>query len=273
MLDLSKFGEDAQSGLQTTPVESLNGLLRFLDKEQENPLLKENRKHVGLILRKMAENLGDFAEGNNDLKAIAEGHRALDESNKYAPSNAEGKAIAEKLDQLKIKIVRDQKRRKVVDELEKFVAADGPPEILKTIRAEIRLEKLEEEPEIVAKLKEVDASLRSRIHYVEMKDSPIPLSADRIEPSLLVLPFTATSPQPKSDQRRVVLALDRGVLYALDEFTGKFLWAIRVGIDTTALPVRFARSRYCAGNVSGPLCRSQHPDGPGGVGRRRGLAS
>ena len=190
----------------------------------------------------MAERLGEFADENDDVGAIAKGHEALAKSSEYEKDEAAIKAISEKLDQLKIKIVRREKRKKVIDEIEKFVAADAPPEVLKQIRWRIRSEQLDDEPEIVAKLKEVDALLRGKIRYVEAKDTPPPAGVDPIEPSLLVLPFAVSSPQPKSDQKRVVLALDRGVLYALDQFTGKFLWATRVGVDTTALPVRLLRT-------------------------------
>src|SRR5262249_29906344 len=37
---------------------------------------------------------------------------------------------------------------------------------------------------------------------------------------------------------RIVFALARGVLYALDQGTGQVRWATRVGVDTTSLPVR-----------------------------------
>ena len=242
LLELSKLGEDAYSGLQTAPKETLNRLRRFLNDNKENPLLKENQKRVGTIFRKVAEDLGEFAETNNDLEALDEGHRALAESNEYSRDDAATKTIAEKLNQLKAKIVRDLKKEKILDRIKKIVATGPSLEDLKDLRQNIRIENLEDDPEIVAKLKEVDAILRTQIVYVETKDAPTPVRAEPIEPSLLVLPFTPASPRPNAAEIRVVLALDRGVLYAFDQFSGKYLWATRVGIDTTALPVRLLRT-------------------------------
>jgi outer membrane protein assembly factor BamB len=241
LLELSKLGRAAQ-GLPTAPKETLKGLQQFANENKDNPLLKENQKHVGSILRKIADQLGEFAETNKDLDALDQGHWALTVSDEYSRDDAEKKSIAEKLDQLKIKIVRDLKRIKIVDQIQKLIA-DGPSlEKLKVIRQNIRFENLEDDPEVVAKLKEVDAILRSQIVYVETKDAPTPLRADPIEPSLLVIPFTSASPRPNAAEIRVVLALDRGVLYAFDQFSGQYLWATRVGIDTTALPVRLLRT-------------------------------
>ena len=241
LLELSKLGKDAE-GLATAPKETLKGLHRFLNENKDNPLLKQNQKHVGSILRKIADNLGDFADTNNDLDALDEGHRALAESNEYSRDDAATKTISEKLDQLKGKIVRGLKQKKILDEIQEIVVAGPSLESLKRIRQNIRFDNLENDPEIVAKLKEVDGILRSQIVYVEAKDAPTPLPAEPIEPSLLVLPFTSASPQPKDGEIKVVLALDRGVLYAFDQFSGKYLWATRVGIDTTALPVRLLRT-------------------------------
>ena len=46
---------------------------------------------------------------------------------------------------------------------------------------------------------------------------------------------------PQLNADGVVFALTRGVLYALGERDGHVLWFVRVGIDTTTLPVRLPR--------------------------------
>src|SRR5262249_20483897 len=45
-------------------------------------------------------------------------------------------------------------------------------------------------------------------------------------------------PPAAKDNEGVVLALIRGVLYALSESNGQTIWAMRVGIDTSHLPLR-----------------------------------
>src|SRR5262249_56504527 len=61
---------------------------------------------------------------------------------------------------------------------------------------------------------------------------------DRCEPCVLVAPLVEGPPLPPTPNGRVVLALVRGVLYGLDQGNGRVLWAMRVGIDTAALPLR-----------------------------------
>ncbi len=62
-------------------------------------------------------------------------------------------------------------------------------------------------------------------------------------PTLLfapLLPPTAPGSAPKNDP--IVLALVRGVLYALKQSNGELKWATRVGVDTTVLPQRVPAS-------------------------------
>jgi outer membrane protein assembly factor BamB len=246
LLALSKIGEEANSGLQTNPEADFAKFKSFLEKHRDAPLLKENHKHVGSILRKMAENLGEFAETKSTTEPIAVGHEALDSSTKYTPNDPDAKSLAEKLDQTKAKIVLDQKRGNFIDALNGLQASGGGAAELKRVRAAIRMEKLEADPDIVAKLKEIEKALRDRIVYVEAKDTPPATLSDPVEPSMLVTPFTSGSPRPKAGSKRVVVALDRGVLYALDEANGAVLWATRVGIDTTALPKRLPATAQSA---------------------------
>jgi outer membrane protein assembly factor BamB len=63
-----------------------------------------------------------------------------------------------------------------------------------------------------------------------------------VSPGLLVGPRLGPLGAPPST-RGVVFALARGVLYALAEHDGRILWATRVGIDTTRLPVRVAATQ------------------------------
>jgi outer membrane protein assembly factor BamB len=68
------------------------------------------------------------------------------------------------------------------------------------------------------------------------------LPPEIVSPGLLVGPRLGPLGAPPST-RGVVFALARGVLYALAEHDGRILWATRVGIDTTRLPVRVAATQ------------------------------
>ena len=65
----------------------------------------------------------------------------------------------------------------------------------------------------------------------------IPVPMQTLPPSILIDASTGRGPGSLAPGR-LILALSRGVLYALNRSDGKVLWAKRVGIDTTSLPER-----------------------------------
>jgi outer membrane protein assembly factor BamB len=237
LYELSKLGEEV-NGLQPDPDNTLSQLNLFVEAHRDDPLLKDHRKLIASFYCKMAENLGEFATTNKDDKPLESARIALNKSKDFSSDPAQVKSIAEKLDQQAVSIVLDQKRLHVIDELNKVIAAGPTVDRLKVVRVQIHRDNLDSDSEIGTLLRQAETVLRAGIRYVEANEAPARPVADPIEPSLLVMPFTSKSPQPKEGAKRVVLALDRGVLYALDQATGKDLWALRVGIDTTALPVR-----------------------------------
>src|SRR5262249_54052577 len=63
-------------------------------------------------------------------------------------------------------------------------------------------------------------------------------AADNPERGLVVVSRLKGTAADKAAGDGVVFALARGMLYALAQKDGELLWATRVGIDTTTLPVR-----------------------------------
>lgn len=84
-----------------------------------------------------------------------------------------------------------------------------------------------------------DAHLRSARHVPEAATKRERAAQEDDEPALLFGPLVGGSDRadPVADDG-TVLALSRGVLYALWRSTGQVRWAVRVGIDSTALPLR-----------------------------------
>jgi outer membrane protein assembly factor BamB len=73
-----------------------------------------------------------------------------------------------------------------------------------------------------------------------------PAGAEVTAPTILFDPRLdqqTNTPRPRDDT--VVLSLVRGVLYAHSRATGEVLWLIRVGVDTTTLPIRVAETASC----------------------------
>ncbi len=89
-----------------------------------------------------------------------------------------------------------------------------------------------------------DAHQASVVFLPRNEDAPPPpvRPVDDAESLLFVplLPSAAPGNAPVNDP--VVLALARGVLYALKQSNGELKWATRVGIDTTVLPPRVPAS-------------------------------
>jgi len=82
--------------------------------------------------------------------------------------------------------------------------------------------------------------LRS-VRYVEEQKATRPSGrGEESEPAILLDPLMpgTGSPGKAPPNDRIVLALVRGVLYGLKQSNGEVKWALRVGIDTTTLPVR-----------------------------------
>lgn len=101
--------------------------------------------------------------------------------------------------------------------------------------------KLKEDNELQQRL---SALQREEPEWVAFKAESPPLLLPRgpapggkASVSILVGPKLQGDAQPGSEGP-VVLGLDRGVLYGLSQSDGQVRWALRVGIDTTLLPVR-----------------------------------
>jgi outer membrane protein assembly factor BamB len=117
------------------------------------------------------------------------------------------------------------------------------PEGIKKALALIHLETKKQpgfaqEAEVTATLNKLYQDHFASIKYVEggVKDRS-PARGEDFEPSLVVNPLLRGVPPQRHPNDPVVLALVRGVLYALAQSNGEVVWAMRVGIDTTSLPV------------------------------------
>jgi outer membrane protein assembly factor BamB len=89
-------------------------------------------------------------------------------------------------------------------------------------------------------------------HFDSVVFTPAEAEADKPAPAylhgktILFDPVPDQKPvaaRPRDDS--VVLSLVRGVLYAHSRATGEVLWLVRVGVDTTTLPIRVAETASC----------------------------
>ncbi len=249
LLDLSTIGDDATKSLQSEPRKVADRLRNFVEQHSNDPLFKEHRKHVASLFVKLAESLIEQTENstelaalNGDLDLLKAAQELLKQAQELGADPGQLKEVAAKLDTQRQQIVLRIRRQKAVDVVKTMIAGNPTPDSLRRARDHVRREGFGGDQEIGQWLTQAETMLRLDIRYVEVNDPAGASQSEKMEPGLLVTPLIGKASPPKGAVKRVVLALDRGVLYALDEATGKDLWAVRVGIDTTALPVRLPKT-------------------------------
>src|SRR5262249_8930443 len=107
----------------------------------------------------------------------------------------------------------------------------------------VRKRNLEEEPTVKELLDSIKQKVVDGVRWetppAQARIAPPPEDKARSLPiALPVAGIGAAVP----DGEGVMFAVARGVLYALSQSNGEVAWAWRVGIDTTALPVRLPKS-------------------------------
>jgi hypothetical protein len=236
-----------------SPGELIDHIGQFIDASQKEPQLTELKAHARDVSEALNKLLVDWC------KAIGEptDSKPLEVMDRARPVIDRAKAIRvadgakpfdwseqqTAFDKLKRDVAVMEHRNSVIKRLEKLA---GNPSYRSLLAFEALVKQEEAELPGLANLPRVknllealfDGHLR-RVEYV--RDPPPPPgtgAGEETEPTILFDPLTRGSPgeAPRGDP--IVLALVRGVLYALKQSNGEVKWATRVGIDTTALPVR-----------------------------------
>ncbi len=232
----------------------LKGLDDFIDahKEKDAALLKDRAPDLGDAIGDMAKS---FAANNAQPKddAPLEIARRLEASltkvtelDAAVPSAALGGAISKNIRTVRQAIALNQKVRDGITQLktaaELLPAARAVREFLHQFKKlQAALPEIAQEPEVSQLRELVYGRHMDGIHYIAAGiDQPAPVQAadEKRTPSLLVDALVKGGMSARPAEDSVVLAVVRGVLYALDRADGQIKWWVRVGVDTTDLPVR-----------------------------------
>jgi outer membrane protein assembly factor BamB len=226
----------------------------FIDdhKEKDPALLKDRAPDLGQTLDGLAKSLAEHNTNPKDdvpldvAKQLEESLAKVTELDPAVSSAAVRGSIAKSLGG--VRQSRDLNRRleAAIARL-KTAAAAQPASLavrlfLKLLKQEqAALPEIAQQPEVKQLLEQVYARHLEGVRYnPEGVNLPPPShEADETHiPSLLVDPLLrgGLSKAPADDS--VVLAVVRGVLYALNRTNGRTKWVVRVGVDTTDLPVR-----------------------------------
>jgi len=231
---------DQVQNVSADPRDELAHIKAFIEEYKTDPLLKERGTEVGNDLLKIAEALIDLAESRNDASILVVAREVYDGSIRFKAS-AHGEDIIQRFANAEQKIQREQERQRLIATLQDLLHKDPSLEMVEQARFLVRRAKFENEPEVRDLLTKLDGIVTSKIRYVVDNIPPQSLSSPRLEPSLLLAsPLVLPEKLPQGNSP-VVLALARGVVYAFDQGNSRPLWAMRVGVDTTALPIRLER--------------------------------
>jgi hypothetical protein len=224
------------------PANGIGLLNDFVRSESKNPVFAKYKDDVSAAYVTLFDDL--LAQALRDLKPDFpdEIERLLDGAASHIPADRLA-ALKKQLGGIRVAVVHKLLREEVLTALQRLL--DNPVnDMIELARKEIaeakrELPNLDKDPEVQKRMAQI---LEARRALVQWKEAVVPLEAatENGEPALWVTSDIAKVSGPAAARGHVVFALARGVLYALDQDTGQVRWATRVGVDTTALPVRIS---------------------------------
>jgi outer membrane protein assembly factor BamB len=255
-LELSTFRSQAESaGLQAEAAPDLAD--RILNDDRPEPWKSKQRelaKDYGLALKKLIEKVADDLKGRKEvgngqdlLKRARETLAVIPSRLPGALSEQQQSSLNDTLQQAADHLVVRLDHHRALADLKKL--AEHPSGRAVKEAAALVARQARQEPgfdqggEMTDLRKQLqDGHLRS-IVYTQATPPPGAGHGEDQVPSLLVAQRIDVGADPGGrDDGSVVFALARGVLYALSQKTGRIVWAMRVGIDFTTLPVRVPAS-------------------------------
>lgn len=232
---LSEVRDVAHSLKEST--DALQRLEAFLEAQRSNPLLHSYRVDVWQTVHRVLNGLIEKARTENSPQLLEKSREVLVLSREFRPSDV-ADTLGEQAEAEIAKIAAALARREQRDRLLITTRKLKPtPDNLKALEDLMKANELLEDPEFKAVLVDLRGAVRRQVTYVSTS-AKLPLPAEPVEPCLLVASLLGGPVVPPTPNGRVVPAVVRGVLYGLDQGSGRVHWAMRVGIDTASVPVR-----------------------------------
>lgn len=243
LAELSQVREQVYSA-QVDPDRARDAMQGFLKRHQSEPLVKTYKPDIGQTLRKLAEQITALAEQEHDQALLDKAKETLAQSVNYLPEQSDTHALHEKIARAALAIAQHHNKRDLLARLTQWQQNKPSVEMVRNARRLARKIGLDQDTDVRAGITKIESQLGLAVRYVQDTAGSAKAAPDVIETSLLIVPPLSSpvnSPAKVSrENKKAVLALARGVLYALDQRTGEELWATRVGIDTAMLPVHLA---------------------------------
>jgi hypothetical protein len=253
MQHLSELRSEASAPEPDVPA-VLKHLDDFIDdhKEKDPALLKDRAPDLGQTIDGLAKSLATRNPNPKDdvpLRVADQLEASLVKVTKLdaaVPSAAQRAAIAKNLGGIRQAFALYQRLQAGIARLQ--TAADAQPaslavrKFLHQLKVEqAALPEIAQQPEVNQLREQVYARHIDGVQY-KAEGVNLPTAVHAAEetriPSLLVDPLLRGGLGAAPADDPVVLAVVRGVLYALGRTNGQTKWAVRVGVDTPDLPVR-----------------------------------
>jgi outer membrane protein assembly factor BamB len=238
----SAIRKQIYSPIELQPEEASEKLDFFLREHNDTALLKERRGEVRETLARLAEGFTALADQKQDRQLLARARDALKRAEEFGQlADNVRKSIQGKIAQAEAGIVRQEAVERLVKE--GGALADRPTsEAVHQFRELAQTLQVDREAKVREVLVRLEEAVRRRVRWIDERTDPVTSDVDDQEPTLLVAPRLDGDKTLPAANDRVFLAVARGVLHGLSQSNGEVLWATRVGIDTTSVPVLLARS-------------------------------
>jgi hypothetical protein len=221
----------------------------FLDTQKGSEFFEAHLRDVGDSLVRF---LTAFANGAvnyltpETMADVEEAQKAFEQIERRYPKairKEEHTQLLKKFDDFRLLAAQARQRNEFLDFLRQLIrlgSADAVKLARQRLRKEVRsLPALAADPEVDALFAQLYGEHRKKVVYVAEEQLPAHVrnAEDNLQ-NLLVDATVGTAGEAAPDDDKIILALARGVLYALARSSGRVRWATRVGVDITSLPVR-----------------------------------
>jgi outer membrane protein assembly factor BamB len=236
-------------------VEVADRLDTFIREHKNKPPMIEHGHDAGLRVLDLAKALATRTVNPPDENPLAvadrieQARRTVTGLGSNALTRSESEQIDADLGKVRKAVEIARKRRHVAAELK---PKDKEPLMDAIKRARAMLAQMERElpgitQESQGAVAELEQAHLASVVYQPATDAPAPATLPSVDDAdvLLFAPLIQSfAPDKAPPNDPIVLALVRGVLYALKQTNGELKWATHVGIDTTVLPHRVPASAF-----------------------------
>jgi outer membrane protein assembly factor BamB len=245
-------------GTTRAPGEAFEELQSFLDEHKDEPYFKQHGRYYAEGVAKAVAGYTEAPEIDDTTPGAVVRAEALVEAVKVVLGDDAIKAEDDAKFSRAFAAIRKQhadwRHRaevvKVIESLAETPTADALSAVKRLLkREEQQLPGIGQAPEVTRLLDRMYDGHLAGVRYV-VADGP-PQAAGREDPQPCILPDAKKPLRGVGGlpEGKPVLALARGVLFALDRKDGQAVWAMRVGIDSTTPPVHVPAAAGLSGLI------------------------